>query len=55
MFGALYYPLFPEIFVLAVLGYNAKKKKKNWELGREKVVLDCFYIHLFGLKRFLKI
>jgi hypothetical protein len=41
--------LFPGIFVLAL---QATAQKKNWELGRKKVDLDCFYIHLFGLKRF---
>jgi hypothetical protein len=37
MFGALYKLL----------------KIKNWELGKKKEVdLDCFYVHLFGLKSF---
>ncbi len=48
MFGALYNPLFPGIWFSAV-GYSAK------ELGRKKVDLDCFYIHLFDLKRFFLI
>jgi hypothetical protein len=50
MFGALYYPLFPRICFSAV-GYSAKK---NWELGRKKVDLDCFYILLFELKNFFE-
>jgi hypothetical protein len=46
MFWAIYYPLFLFPF---------PKKIKNWELGQtKKVDLDCLYVHLFGLKKFLE-
>jgi hypothetical protein len=51
MFGAFFYPLFPGIFCFSAVAYSAKKIK-NWELGPKKVDLDCFNVHLFGLKRF---
>ena len=41
------------LYFLGFLFYSAKKNKKNWELGQKKKVdLDCFYVYLFGLKRF---
>jgi hypothetical protein len=41
-------------FCFSAVGYSAKKIK-NWQLGQKKVDLDCFYVHLFGLKRFFEI
>jgi hypothetical protein len=41
-------------FCFSTVGHNAKKIKK-WELGEKKVDLDCFYVHLFSLKRFFGI
>ncbi len=54
MFRALHYPLFPGIFVFCAAGYSAKKII-SWELGKKKVDLDFFYVHLFGIKRFFQI
>jgi hypothetical protein len=45
MFGAL-------PFISWDFCFSAVALKKNWELGRKKIDLDCFYIHLFGLKKF---
>ncbi len=41
-------------FCFSAVGYSTKKNK-NWKLGKKKVDLDCFYVHLFGLKRFFGI
>jgi hypothetical protein len=41
-------------FFISAVGYSAKKIK-SWELGKKKVDLDCFFVHLFGLKRFFGI
>jgi hypothetical protein len=49
MFRALYYPLFLEIFVLAL---SATSLKKSFLLRRIKAVLDC-YIYLNGLRIFV--
>jgi hypothetical protein len=51
MFWGLILPFISWDFCFSTVAYSAKKKK-NWELGKKKVDLDCFYVHLFGLKRF---
>jgi hypothetical protein len=38
-------------FCVSAVGDNAKKNF-FFELGRKKVDLDCFYNHLFTIKRF---
>jgi hypothetical protein len=45
MFGALYYPLFPGIFVSSLSATSVKEK--NSEHVEKKVVLDCFNVHLY--------
>jgi hypothetical protein len=51
---ALILPFISWDFCFSALGYSAKKIKKG-ELGQTKVDLDCFYVHLFSLKRFFGI
>ncbi len=42
-------------FCFSAVAYIAKKIK-NWELGQKiSLDLDCFFVHLFGLKRFFGI
>jgi hypothetical protein len=40
-------------FCFSAVGYSAKKIKKL-EARSKKVDLDCFYVHLFGLKRLFR-
>jgi hypothetical protein len=40
-------------FCFSAVGYSAKTKKMG-PRSKTKVVLDCLYIHLFGLKRFFE-
>jgi hypothetical protein len=49
-----YITLYSWVFCFCAVGYSAKKIK-NCELGKKKVDLDCFYVHLFGFKRFFGI
>jgi hypothetical protein len=54
MFGALYYPLFPGIFALA-LKATALKKLKIWKLGpKKKLILIASMFTFLALKGFLK-
>jgi hypothetical protein len=41
------------VFISSDVGYSTKKRKNMGVRSEKKVVLDCFYIDLFGLKRFL--